>query len=88
MTREPVTRDERPRNPMVEVFRTDRTLAKHGEQRRRIGEQQATAFGNIDSVAGAISSLGDRTITQRLDAIEPVSSVLARAQGTHTDDLD
>ncbi|MGI5143246.1 hypothetical protein [Streptomyces sp. CA-106110] len=82
------TSDERLRDLEAEASRTGRTLAEHDEQLQRFGEQQATAFGNTDSLAAAIGTVGDRTITQRLDAIERVLFALARAQGINPDDLD
>jgi chromosome segregation ATPase len=64
------THDRRLTTLEAEAFRTGRTLAEHGEQLQRIGEQQKTAFGNIDSLADAIGSPGDRTIAQRLNTME------------------
>ncbi|MGW7692983.1 hypothetical protein ACWGMA_29675 [Streptomyces asiaticus] len=86
MTREMATYDERLRDLEAEAFRTGRTLAEHGEQLQRIGEQQATAFGNIDSLANAVGAPGGRTITERLDTIERVLFALARAQGVNPDE--
>ncbi|WP_443250854.1 hypothetical protein [Streptomyces sp. 6N106] len=79
------TYDERLRDVEAEAFRTGRTLAEHGEQLQRIGEQQATAFGNL---ANAVGAPGDRSITQRLDTIERVLFALARAQGIDPDEVD
>jgi hypothetical protein len=93
------THDERLRDLEAEAFRTGRTLAEHSEQLATIREQQRTAFGNIDSLADAIGAPGDRTITQRLDAMEQelggvrqdlgdvkrLLSALARAQGINPD---
>lgn len=62
--------DARLRDLEAEAFRTGRTLAEHGEQLERIGEQQRTAFGNIDSIADAIGAPGQRSVIQRLDALE------------------
>jgi hypothetical protein len=94
MARDTATHDERLRDLEAEAFRTGRTLAEHGEQLQQIGEQQTTAFGNIDSLANAIGAPGDRTITQRLDAMQQqmdtvqlVLFALARAQGINPDDL-
>ncbi|MEY9997507.1 hypothetical protein ABIE67_009626 [Streptomyces sp. V4I8] len=87
MVGETKTHDERLRDLEAEAFRTGRTLAEHGEQLGEIREQQATAFGNIDSLANAIGAPGERTITQRLDGIERVLFALARAQGIDPDAL-
>lgn len=86
MARETSTYDERLRDLEAEAFRTGRTLAEHGEQLQLIGEQQTTAFGNIDSLANAIGAPGDRTVSQRLDTIERVLFALARAQGIDPDE--
>ncbi|MGW4995395.1 hypothetical protein ACWEQ3_48885 [Streptomyces mirabilis] len=86
MAREVSTYDGRLRDLEAEAFRTGRTLAEHGEKLQQIGEQQVTAFGNIDSLANAIGAPGDRTITQRLDSIERVLFALARAQGIDPDE--
>jgi hypothetical protein len=85
MVGETKTHDERLRDLEAEAFRTGRTLAEHGEHLGEIREQQATAFGNIDSLANAIGAPGNRTITQRLDAIERVLFAMARAQGIDPD---
>ncbi|MFJ1561293.1 hypothetical protein [Streptomyces mirabilis] len=66
-------------------FRTGRTLAEHGQALAQIREQQRTAFGNIDSLADAVGSPGERSISQRLDTIERVLFALARAQGIDPD---
>lgn len=87
MARETATHDERLRDLEAEAFRTGRTLAEHSEQLKTIGEQQTTAFRNIDSLADAIGAPGDRSIAQRLDTIECVLFALARAQGIDPDDL-
>jgi hypothetical protein len=87
MVRDAATHDERLRDLEAEAFRTGRTLAEHGEQLQRIGEQQTTASGTIGAPADAIWSPVDRTITQRLDMIERVLFALARAQGIDPDDL-
>ncbi|MFJ1536362.1 hypothetical protein ACIOFV_50165 [Streptomyces mirabilis] len=86
------TYDKRLHDLEAEAFRTGRTLAEHGEQLQRIGEQQKTAFGNIDSLADAIGAPGDRTIAQRLGTLEQdlgdvkrVLFALARAQGIDPD---
>jgi len=81
------THDERLRDLEADAFLTGRTLAEHGEKLGEIQEQQATAFGNIDSLANAIDAPGDRTITQRLDGNERVLFALARAQGIDLDAL-
>ncbi|MBA6434352.1 hypothetical protein [Streptomyces sp. GMR22] len=81
MANETATHDERLRDLEAEAFRTGRTLAEHSEQLATIREQQRTAFGNIDSLANAVGSPGDRSITERLDTIERVLFALARAQG-------
>ncbi|MEW1678118.1 hypothetical protein AB0O47_33505 [Streptomyces noursei] len=60
-------------------------IAEHSEQLATIREQQLTAFGNIDSLADAVGSPGERSITQRLDTIERVLFALARAQGIDPD---
>ncbi|GAA2522885.1 hypothetical protein [Streptomyces longisporus] len=86
MARETSTYDGRLRDLEAEAFRTGRTLAEHGEKLQQIGEQQVTAFSNIDSLADAIGAPGDRTIVQRLDAIERVLFALARAQGINPDE--
>ncbi|MBC2906742.1 hypothetical protein [Streptomyces cupreus] len=88
MAGETKTHDERLRDLEAEAFRTGRTLAEHGEQLGEIREQQATAFGNIDSLANAVGAPGDRTITLRLDVIERVLFALARAQNIDPDALD
>jgi hypothetical protein len=94
MVGETKTHDERLRDLEASAFRTGRTLAEHGEQLGEIREQQATAFGNIDSLANAVGAPGERTITQRLDGIEQrldgmqrVLFALARAQGIDPDAL-
>ncbi|AUA17266.1 hypothetical protein GTZ89_26315 [Streptomyces sp. SID8382] len=101
MANEAATYDERLRDLEAEAFRTGRTLAEHSEQLATIGEQQRTAFGNIDSLANAVGAPGDRSITQRLDGIEhavgtmgdAIGSMqrllvaLARAQGVDPDSL-
>ncbi|GAA3163416.1 hypothetical protein [Streptomyces ramulosus] len=79
------THDQRLRDLEAEAFRTGRTLAEHGEQLTTIGEQQRTAFGNIDSLATAVGAPGDRSIAQRLDTIERVLFALAREQGIDPD---
>jgi hypothetical protein len=61
------------------------TQVEHSEQLATIGEQQRTAFGNIDSLANTVGAPGDRSITQRLDSIERVLFALARAQGIDPD---
>lgn len=72
--------DGRLRDLEAEAFRTGRTLAEHGEQLASIREQQRTAFGNIDSLADAIGAPADRTIVQRLDAIESTLGALRETQ--------
>ncbi|MGW2331685.1 hypothetical protein ACWC5C_38875 [Streptomyces sp. NPDC001700] len=85
MANETATHDQRLRDLEAEAFRTGRTLAEHSEQLATIGEQQRTAFGNIDSLANAVGAPGDRSIAQRLDSIERVLFALARAQGIDPD---
>jgi hypothetical protein len=77
---EPAAYDGRLRDLEAEAFRTGRTLAEHGEQLAVIGEQQRTAFGNIDSLADAIGAPGDRTIAQRLEALESSLGTLRETQ--------
>jgi hypothetical protein len=88
MARETKTHDERLADLEASAFRTGRTLTAHGEQLGEIREQQATAFGNIGSLANAIGAPGERTITQRVDGIERVLFALARAPGVDADALD
>ncbi|MFJ8932094.1 hypothetical protein ACIRLA_36545 [Streptomyces sp. NPDC102364] len=86
------TKDERLRDLEGEAFRTGRPLAQHSEDLAKISAQQRTAFENIASLADAIGSPGDRSITQRLDSIENqlcdvtrILRVLTRAQGVAPD---
>ncbi|MFE4577428.1 hypothetical protein ACWCQZ_38300 [Streptomyces sp. NPDC002285] len=85
MANEAGTHDGRLRDLEAEAFRTGRTLADHSEELAAIRKQQRTAFGNIDSLADAIGTPGDRSIAQRLDSIERVLFALARAQGIDPD---
>ena len=88
MAGEMATYDKRLHDLEAEAFRTGRTLAEHSEQLQRIGEQQTTAFGNIDSLADAIGSPGDRTITQRLDVLEQGTVATLQDLGTVRQRLD
>ncbi|MFF7097825.1 hypothetical protein ACFY9A_36390 [Streptomyces rubradiris] len=80
MVHETATHDERLRD-LEAAFRAGRTPAEHSEQLTAIREQQRMASGNIDSLANAVGVLGERSITERLDAIERVLFAAARAQG-------
>lgn len=98
---ETATHDARLRDLEAEAFRTGRTLAEHSEELATIREQQRTAFGNIDSLADAIGAPGDRSVAQRLDAMEQqiggvrqdlgdvkrLLTALARAQGIDPDTI-
>ncbi|WP_333766485.1 hypothetical protein [Streptomyces sp. IBSBF 2435] len=67
------------RNLEAQAFRTRSALADFGELPAAMNERQHTATGSIDPYANGTS--GDRTVRQRLDAIEQMLFVLARAQG-------
>ncbi|GGM21125.1 hypothetical protein GCM10010129_76750 [Streptomyces fumigatiscleroticus] len=86
---ESATRDARLRDgeAEAEAFRTGRTLAEYGQELTRIREQQRSAFTNIDSLADAIGSLGERILTQRLDTVTDRLDTVTDRLGTVTEQL-